>query len=222
MIEPDFFFDDISKNSALWCASDGADETLARAAETVVTRGMPMVSVAPDSVGRMWTWLEKMPVKIVARFYLNEKTDDKDFSDLAVRINTAFKHGAHGAQIFVQAKNLIRFADAMALVRDDLFFNRDLSVGLDVNEIDAADWQSVFGALGKIRASSIILVMTRDVGDKSDFVGRIHAMLDAWGTFGGDVHFALGGSMVRMEQAWRLIGAMRPGLQSGVRFFVFE
>lgn len=222
MIDRDFFFDDISENLALWCAADGADETLARAAETVVVRHMPLVSVAPDSVGRVWTWLEKMPVKIVARFYLNDKPGDNDFSDLAVRINTAFRHGAHGAQIFVQAKNLARFVDAISLVRDDLFFNKDLSVGLDINEIGAADWDGVFGALGKIRASAIILVMTRDAGDKSDFVGRVHAMLNVWGTFGGDVHFALGGAMVRMEQAWRLIGAMRPALAARARFFVFE
>lgn len=206
----------------IWCAGGGDDTDLARAAQVCMTRGVPAVSVLPGAVGVMWPWLENTGVDIVARFYLDTRRDIIDAADdLTGRINAAFKSGAAGAQVFVRRADLPALARQVRVIRDDLFFNRDLSVGLDIADVAPLDWPGVFDALREVRASSLILAMTSDAGDKSDIVGRIYGCLDAIdGNFDGDLHFAFGGNVLRMHQAWRLIQKMRPQMAARARFFV--
>ena len=128
MIDTDSFFDEISANMAMWC--DGGRDTgeLARVASSSVAHDMPVISALPDDVAMLWTWLEKTPARIYARFYLPVRggRDVGVISDLSARINAAFKQGAHGAQIFMRAADLDDFAEQIGVVRDDLFFNREL------------------------------------------------------------------------------------------------
>lgn len=221
MIDADTIFEQLGGNSCLWCggATDGSD--LAAAAEFAVSNKMPFVSVTPDGVGVMWPWLENTSVGIVARFYVDGGLNPDAASDLARRARTAFRRGAVGAQVFLRARDLSSFVSEIEAVRDDLFFNKMLSVGLDIGEIDGADWGGVYAALQKIRADSLLLALTVDRGAKSDFVGRVYGMLNGWGdAWRGDVHFALGGNFVRADQAWRLIEKMRPELAMRARFFI--
>ena len=107
------------------------------------------------------------------------------------------------------------------VVRDDLFFNKQLSIGVDINEIDSSDWEKLFLNLQKINATELTLVLTKDMGDKSDFVGRIYGMLDSWfedNRFG--LHFVFGQNYLRMEQAFRLIKSVKPELIKNTKFFV--
>ena len=180
---------------AMWC--DGGRDTgeLARVASSSVAHDMPVISALPDDVAMLWTWLEKTPARIYARFYLPVRggRDVGVISDLSARINAAFKQGAHGAQIFMRAADLDDFAEQIGVVRDDLFFNRELAIGIDISEVGPFDWPAVFDALRRLRAGALVLVLARDGGDKSDFVGRMYAVLRA----AGDIkvrfcHFVLG------------------------------
>ena len=183
---------------------------------------MPVISALPDDVAMLWTWLEKTPARIYARFYLPVRggRDVGAISDLSARINAAFKQGAHGAQIFMRAADLDDFAEQIGVVRDDLFFNRELAIGIDISEVGPFEWSAVFDALRRLRAGALVLVLARDGGDKSDFVGRMYAVLRAAGDIKCDLHFVLGNNPLRMEQAARLVRGMRPALAGGMRMFV--
>lgn len=222
MIDTDSFFDEISANMAMWC--DGGRDTgeLARVASSSVAHDMPVISALPDDVAMLWTWLEKTPARIYARFYLPVRggRDVGVISDLSARINAAFKQGAHGAQIFMRAADLDDFAEQIGVVRDDLFFNRELAIGIDISEVGPFEWPAVFDALRRLRAGALVLVLARDGGDKSDFVGRMYAVLRAAGDIKCDLHFVLGNNPLRMEQAARLVRGMRPALAGGMRMFV--
>lgn len=222
MIDNELIFDELGASVALWCGQTLSQSELAAAADSAVASNVNLISAAPDDVGRLWTWLEKMPVKIVARFYVPARgsRDEAQISDLSARINAAFKSGACGAQIFMRAADLPDFVKQMRGVRDDLFFNKDLAIGLDIGDVGAFDWKSVFAALDALRVTTLIIAMTRDAGNKSDFVGRVYAMLNAWGNLKCDLHFALGNSPMRIEQAARLTQQIKPALVGGMRFFV--
>ena len=105
-------------------------------------------------------------------------------------------------------------------IRDDLFFNKNLSVGLDICKIEPEQWADVFGALNAISAASVIFVLSCDTGDKSDFVGRFYGALNAMDTFRGDVHFAPLANPTRAEQVVRLIEQIRPEKLTNLRFFI--
>ena len=222
MIDTDSFFDEISANMAMWCDGGGDTGELARVASSSVAHDMPVISALPDDVAMLWTWLEKTPARIYARFYLPVRggRDVGAISDLSARINAAFKQGAHGAQIFMRAADLDDFAEQIGVVRDDLFFNRELAIGIDISEVGPFEWSAVFDALRRLRAGALVLVLARDGGDKSDFVGRMYAVLRAAGDIKCDLHFVLGNNPLRMEQAARLVRGMRPALAGGMRMFV--
>ena len=222
MMDRDSFFDEFSANMALWCDGGRDAGELARAAAVVMGREMPVISAVPDDVSMLWTWLEKTSARIYARFYLPARgaRDMNVISELTGRINAAFKQGAHGAQIFMRAADLADFASEIGVVRDDLFFNRDLAIGLDISEVGPFDWGAVFNAVARLRARALVLVLARDAGDKSDFVGRVYAALRAADEIKCDLHFVLGNNPLRMEQAARLVRGMRPALAGGMRMFV--
>ncbi len=222
MIERDVIFDEFGSSVALWCGADLDAGGLARATEFVVERNVPAISVASDVIGVVWPWLENKDVKIVSRFYFpDKKITDEQISDITMQINAAFKHGAGGAQVFLPYAGLKDLVAQTHVIRDDLFFNRDLSIGIDMADIDSCDWDDLFQNLQKINASALVLVLTKDTGKKSDFVGRIYGMLNAWNNANKfDLHFAFGPNFMRIEQVVRLIESMRPDLLKGVKFWV--
>lgn len=222
MIEKNALFDEVGKYAALWCAGDADGGDLACATQFLNEKKLSIVSVAPDSVLTVWPWLEKSNVKIMGRFYLpNKKVTEAQVSDLTVRINSTFKHGAHGAQVFLPYVALENLVEQTHVIRDDLFFNKDLAIGIDIADVGVFEWEKLFENLRKINASSVVFVFTQDDGDKSDFVGRIYAMLNAWKNENKfDLHFAFGPNFMRIEQAWRLVESMRPELLCGVKFFI--
>lgn len=220
MMEIDTFFDEMSANIAVWCAGASDTGELARIAEYAADNGVGLISAGGADVSMLWAWLEKTSCRIYARFYLPPRGGNVAvISDMAVQINAAFKQGAHGAQIFMRLSDLKSFATEIAAVRDDLFFNRDLSIGLDITEIGPSDWPDVFATLRRLRARALVLVLPRDTGNKSDFVGRAYAAFLA--TDGScDLHFVLGNAPMRIEQVLRLARTLRPDAAGGVRAFV--
>lgn len=212
--------DDIVKSVALWLPENSDSADLAGAAEYAAEMGIPALSVAPGDVKIIWPWIEKLHLKIIPRFYLDSMGGD-GVSGLAVDIKSVFKQGADGAQIITNLNELDRFADSLLSVRDDLFFNKDLSVGLNVGEIWPLDWDTVFNALKKVNASSLLLILMQDDLEKSDFTGRIYGALTEWDAYPNmELHVMLNESYGRAEQVYRLVAAMRPELLNKLKFFV--
>ena len=95
MIDKNILFDDFPSNVALWCGANTDNGELARVAEMVIQKKIPVVSVVPDSVDVIWPWLEQVDVHIFTRFFIaNKKISEQQISDLTMNINMAFKSGA--------------------------------------------------------------------------------------------------------------------------------
>ncbi len=204
--------------AAVW-ASAGDDMELATVVQDALDAGVRLISCVPESVGTLWPWLEKTGVRIVPRFYCAAGVKDEDVSDLVMRINASFKSGADGAQVFVRAVDVDKFVAQIGVVRDDLFFNKDLIIGVDINEINPFDWPALFDALRRVRANGLMLVLPKFAGDASDFSGRVYAAMQAW-NFDGELQFYCGGGAIPIDQAARLISAMQPDIVPRTRFFV--
>lgn len=222
MINKKIIFDDLSDVVSVWCGADVEVGDLARMVDDLTRCQVGALSVVPAVVPVVWPWMEKMNTKILARFYFPDaEITDKQISDVTIRINNAFKQGAHGAQVFLPYVALAGLVEQTHVIRGDLFFNKDLIIGIDIADIDSSDWGDLFEKLRKINASALLLVLTKDAGAKSDFVGRLYGMLDKWETENNfDLHFAFGQNFVRIEQTARLIRAMRPDLAKNMKFFV--
>lgn len=222
MIEKNIIFDDLSDVAAVWCDATIDSGELARVAGVIMDRNISFVSVVPECVRIIWPWLENKGVKILSRFVLpDKKVTEQQISDVTMAINTAFKHGAHGAQIFLPYGALGELVEQTHVIRDDLFFNKDLSIAIDINQIDSSDWKNLFENLRKINATSLLITLSKDTGDKSDFVGRFYGMLDVWENENNfDVHFAFGQNFQRIEQALRLIKSVRPELIKTTKVFI--
>ena len=222
MIDKNTVLEQIGGKCALWCGADMDAGELAQAVGVIGERNIRMVSVAQDSVATIWPWVERDNIKIMSRFYFaDKKISEKQISDVTVRINNAFKHGAGGAQIFLPYAALADLVEQTYVIRDDLFFDKDLSIGVDVAEFGPYDWSDLFGQLRRLNATSVVFVFTKDAGDKSDFVGRIYGMLNAWDADNKfDLHFAFGPNFMRIEQALRLVQSVRPELVGRLKFWV--
>lgn len=222
MIESNEIFLDFDPRIALWCDSVGDTNDLASLANYIIENKINLISVSSEIVSFIWTCLEKTNVKIMVRYDFDlsmHNNIDKYVSDLSEQINCAWKKGADGIQLFLRLKDLERFVDTFMFVRDDLFFQHDLCIGIDIGEIGISDWENVFAKLRAIRAKSLCLTLNEDMGNRSDFVGRVYGMLQKW-DFDGEVHFMLGNDYDRIDQVICLIESEQPELSNQVRFFL--
>lgn len=218
MIDKDNFLDGIS-GAALWCGADFDSADLAQAVSIAIDKNIESLSVIPESVSIVWPWLENKGVDIFSRFYLKSKNSES-ISDITEKINSSFKQGADGAQVFLSFADLEGFVSQLYLIRDDLFFNKSVFIGMDISEIGPFDWKRIFAELKKMRATGLILALTKDEGDKSDFVGRVYAALDELDADDISLHFMLGANKTRIEQVYRLVEAIRPNLLAKLKFFI--
>lgn len=222
MIDRNLILQELGARAVVWCGADADAGVLAQVAQYVCQNKIRDLSVSPDAVRTLWPWLENKNVKIMGRFYFPDKRiTEEQISDVTVRINAMFKNGGSGAQVFLPYAALGSLVSQTHVIRDDLFFNKDLVVGIDICEIDAENYGELFENLKKINASALLLFMTHDDGNKSDFVGRLYGLLNSWDAdFGGGLNFYFGADFMRIEQSWRLVESVRPALLDGVRFFV--
>ncbi|MFQ6777920.1 MAG: hypothetical protein ACLRFI_01315 [Alphaproteobacteria bacterium] len=214
LVEPD-----ICKTVSLYFGS--MDETdLAGGIDVLNSNGVKNISVLPDGVKIVWPWVEKNGVNIFARFYISD-IDDSSLGEFVKQVNVVFKHGATGVQIFLNVKSLEKFTNVISSVRDDLFFNKFLSVGLDVDEIDTGNYETVLNNLIKLRADSLLLVLLKDTKTKSEFVGRVYGLLNAWNTdFSGALHFMAQTNPERYIQFYRLVNSLQPQLVKNIHMFL--
>jgi hypothetical protein len=226
MIDFESLFDEIRNVLALACPDGQDTNALVHIAQSAVVRKASAISVEPESVESLWSWLEKTPTKIIARFFLklpkSKKSDSvAEISELSQNVSLAFKKGAHGVQVFIPYAQLDSFINEVLPVRDGLFFNKDLHIGLDINDIHTADWPDVFARINKIKADALLLYLSRTKKGAPDFVGRVYGLLENWdNSFDGELHFMLGDNFEKIEQIWRLIQKMRPEIAKKLKFFV--
>jgi hypothetical protein len=214
MIDAETLFNEI-KDALAISVPDAADNgDLARAAGIAIERSAAMISVHPSAAGPLWAWLERSPVKIIARFAFVP-----DMCGLSADINAAFKKGAAGAQISVSKASLAQMAPDMAAVRDDLFFNKDLLISVNLGDIGPYDWADLFANIEKIKAAALVF----DASGKKqpDFVGKVYRLLEyVADDFEPDFCFVLGNDYEKVEQAWRLFEKMRPNFLRKLKFFI--
>ena len=221
MIEQNEILDDVRGNLALMCDGGCSGADLAAVAGVAITNKLRAVSVLPTVVSQIWPWIENTNIKIITRFYVNGKIDDNFMSDFSSQVIASFRDGADGAMVFLHMRDVDRFVSELSYVRDDLFFNKILAIGIDICEIDASDWDGLFKLLRSVRADALTLFLSRDDGDKSDFVGRVYAMLTAnMADWRGCVYFVPGNNIMRIDQFHRLTQQLRPNMAPTMMFFV--
>ncbi len=221
MIEMNEIFSDSDKRVAVWCEGVGDTNDLAMMCDHVASNDIRMVSVPPEVVKDVWTYLEKSGVKILTRYTLNpnSKNIDSDMFKLGGDIVSVCKNGATGVQLFIKMHDIESVINSLQVVRDDLFFGHDLSIAIDVSNLDMNNLDFVFQKLRDIRADSLALTLDEDTGNRSDFVGRIYALLQQF-NFDGELHFILGNNFDRIDQVVRLTEILRPELNEKLRFFL--
>lgn len=221
MINESAIFNEVRDNISMICRDECVGADLAAAIGDAISHKVRSVCVAPTVVPDVWPWLEKTKIKIISRFFVNDAINDDFMSNISGNISASFRDGADGVMIFIGWRDLPKFAAEIASIRDDLFFNKSFNVAIDINEISVFDWNELFGILRIIRADSLVLTFNNDNGDKSDFVGRVFAMLNApRGDWGGAVNFMLGRNAVRIDQVFRLISSVLPDTISKTEFFI--
>ena len=221
MIEINEIFSDSDKRAALWCDDLPDTNDLAVMADYIIKSDIHLISVPDKMIPFVWVYLEKFDVKIYTRFMvsLNHKDIDKDMSDLVKNITHVCKKGATGVQIFLSQHDFDVFIDKILPVRDDLFFGHDLSLVMDIEDIDVNNWSMIFQKLRDLRLDAFGITLKEDMKNRSDFVGRIYGMLQNWDTE-CELHFMLNNNFDRMDQVIRLVESERPELSEKLRFFL--
>ena len=221
MIDINEIFSDSDKRLAFWCDSVADTNDLAIMADDIITQNIHLISVPPDAVPLIWPYLEKTNTKILTRYIFNPsyKSIDDEVYDLVARISAICKQGAGGVQIFMKMHDLEQILNDIRTVRDDLFFNHDLSVGVDISDIDILNMDIFFQKLREVRVDSLVLTLNEDTGNRSDFVGCVYALLKHW-NIDSELHFILNNDYDRMDQVIRLTEMEKPELNDKLKFFL--
>jgi len=221
MIEMDEVFSDSDKRIALWCEGVADTNDLAMLCEHVVSHNVHLLSVPPECVKDVWAYLEKSKVKILTRYSFNSnpKNIDSDIFKLGADIVSVCKNGANGVQLFMKMHDFESVINCLLVVRNDLFFGHDLSIVMDTEDLDMDNLDFVFKKLREIRADSFGLTLNEDAGNRSDFLGRIYALLQQF-DFDGELHFILGNNFDRIDQVIRLTECLCPAKSQRLKFFL--
>ena len=218
----DLLLEDIDGKIAAWI-DDGITDAgdLAQIVDTVVSKNIHAISVPIATNKKIWPWIENKGIRIFNRinFVVDGDIDDA-VSVFAKNVMRAFKTGADGIQVCMQCKELENFIDAIAPIRDDLFFDHHFSVGINIDERGGIDWEYVFDVIGRARANSLLIMVRGDSFDaKSDFIGRVYGMFENW-KLNADLHLMFDKNMMRVTQVVRLAQKMRPELVKNLNVFV--
>jgi hypothetical protein len=207
------------KQIASWCDNIQDTNDTAIMANDILESGVDTISVPEEIVPFVWTCLEKSNVEIYTRYNFGVNDTDEDFNDLVKKINHVLKSGADGVQIFIKMENFMRFMDLLSLVRDDLFFGHKLCICMDINDIDISKWEMIFDKLRALRVDVFAISLEKDDGKRSDFMGRIYGMLNAW-DFGGILHCIKINKNIRIDEIMRLTEMLQPDIYEKLRFFI--
>jgi len=205
---------------AVW-VPDSVGDDLAKIVNHVIENEVHFLSVPNKFVEKIWAWVENKQVKIFNRYDL-VSDQYKDLSVFSGDISKGFRSGANGSQIFVDMQVLGFLAEGLAPIRDDLFFDKDFVVGIDIEKMSNDTWANFFCLVKKLRPTAILITANGDKFDsKSDFVGRLSYMLEAWDT-DAEIQIMFGKNNLRIIQTIRLIGIKRPSLADKITVFTLD
>jgi len=204
---------------AMWCNRVDDTNDLAGMADKIMQLNVDTISAYFENVSDLWPWFENKGIKIYTRFDFYPTKFESDFNDLIKKINVVCKTGASGVQIFLNMRNFDRFIDNLSVVRDDLFFNRDLSVCVDINDINVNNLSVFFEKLRAVSCNSLGITLNKDTKKKSDFMSRIYALLNEW-DFDGVLHCINMEDKLRICQVMRLVETIKPEIYDDLRFFI--
>lgn len=218
----ELLLDDIDDKIATWVDDSVGDvPDLAQIVDHVVANGIRTMSVPVSANGQVWPWVEHKHIQIFNRIdFAGDQGGDDAVSVFAKNVMRAFKTGADGVQVCIQCKELENFVNAIAPIRDDLFFDHHFSVGINIDERGGIDWKHVFDIIERAHVNSWLIIAHGDSFDaKSDFIGRVYGMLENW-NLNADLHLMFDKNMMRVTQVVRLVQKMRPELMKNLRVFV--
>jgi len=216
MINIDLLFKNIKNNLAIKCSDDSDTSDLSVKIENLLNNDINLVSVSPRFVDITWGWLEKRQISILTRFNFDENLN---VSDLAGQIQSVFKKGAGGVQVFVSLADLDDFSNNISPVCSDLFFNRNLFIGLDLAKIGQFDFNCIYLNLKKVSATGLVLYFNEK--EDTDFVGTVYGFINRLpDDFDMHLHFMLGNNPQKIEQVWRLFEKLRPDILPKIKFFL--
>ena len=222
MMKYDIVFDDINSFAAMWVGDATAGTSdLAAVADVAIKQAVPFVSMSAGAIKIFWPWVEGKHIKILGRFNVCANQDfDVVMSKFARSVTDAFHAGADGVQVFVPCDNMAQFVDMVRTIKSDLFFDRYLSIGIDIDNMENINWQMIFDVLNEIRPDSILIFGNVEHFDPNSlFAGRVFDMLEKW-NIDSDLHLMFGKNTLRVAQVLRLVEKMRPELMKNLRVFV--
>lgn len=223
MINKELLFNEIKNSLAL--INNGTDDaSFVRLAENVIDNKIQIISVLPESIPKIWAWLENNPVQIFARFDFSDfslKNCLDEISCLSENISTAFKKGADGCQIILKYSSLLDFISQILPIINGLFFNKKLFICLDLNEIGPFDWDDVFLKINSVNAGLVLFDDEPIIGFGNQTIGKIYGLLNSIDSnCNTDIHFILGDDTGKIEQIHRLIEKLRPEIYPQIKFFI--
>lgn len=208
----------ISKSLALEFKECDDNIKLLSISNEIVSSNIKLISILPNMIKVIWSWLEKNNIEMFVRIY---ESDFENSSDLIKHINSIYKIGATGIQLFIKKKNFISILPDFLTVKDNLFYNKKISFCFDLDDFSVNNWSDIFFNLNKVKADIILLNYKKEKDE--DFVGLIYGFLDNFDDkFKGEIHFSIGNSSIRVEQTWRLVEKIRPDLLSKIKFFIIK
>ncbi len=222
MIKTDDFFDDFSGMSGIWVDDRVVDDSeLAQISNFILDNNVSLISVPVSVTEKIWPWIENRNIRIFNRFAVDfDDNADVTMSEIARNVNDSFRHGANGAQIMIKPNELEQFVNLVMPIKNDLFFDHDLVIELNIDNVDNADWVGIFDLLNRVQANAVMITAVGDKFDaSSDFVGRIYAMFESW-NFDGALHLMFGKNMMRTSQVLRLAQKMRPAVAEKILVFM--
>ncbi|MDR0319154.1 MAG: hypothetical protein LBH81_00220 [Rickettsiales bacterium] len=147
---------DIRPHLDLCCWTPADATELIGAAGTAARMGIPRISVAAASVPAVWSWLEKSPVALSAMVAWNSAK--MGTADLVREITLPLKRGADQVQLYAKWKDLPKLSDALREIRDEIFFDKKLSLALSLDDVPYNGWLDAFKYAKELRADNIMLI----------------------------------------------------------------
>ena len=200
----------------------------ASAADAALRIGADRIAVPAAAVHLTWAWLENKGIEILAVMDGGGfKEDGQGAEKLSEHIRSVLKKGADGIMLCAWAGGKIRtaarifeIADALAPVRNDLFFEKKLFVGMSLENIEPLDWPDIFRNLKKMGADGVLFSLTPVSGKGKNIAGKIFGALENWDCgFAGRIMF-LADSPADIESALRLVEKIKPDFVKKLRFFI--
>ncbi len=205
-------------NLCCWTSEDSS--TLIHAATAAVENNVKLLSVEPVSIPLVWSWTEKTPLKLYA--FMAADFNKQDEKKLISDMNIPLKRGASGIQIYTPVNSFESLVNALLPIRHDLFFGRDLTIALPLDNITPNQWPMIFQYLSKLDVSRLLLIASKPLAVAQHIYGLL-SVIPAHTNWSLDVCVTSSKNAIKpIEDTFRLTQKMAPWIldQNKLHFFV--